>query len=125
MSLASKCLEQFDLERRLRGHVADLSLYFTYFSHLLLLTIEKLMYFGLFFIEISQHSRRTSDLSSSSSSESSSSDEDEPESRRSKSRSKRAKKERKHKSRRHKHSSSDSEGDGPLPLSRFFGNVKS
>eukprot|EP00268_Persea_americana_P002386 TRINITY_DN1071_c0_g1_i12.p1 TRINITY_DN1071_c0_g1~~TRINITY_DN1071_c0_g1_i12.p1 ORF type:complete len:197 (-),score=64.02 TRINITY_DN1071_c0_g1_i12:225-815(-) len=71
-----------------------------------------------------KNSRRPSD-SSSSSSESSSSDEEERESRRSKSRSKRTKKERKHRSKRRKHSSSDSEGGGPLPLSRFFGSVKS
>lgn len=74
-----------------------------------------------------QHSRKKSSESSpsSSSSEPSSSDE-ERESRRSKSSSKRAKKERKHKSKSHKHSGSDSEeGGGPLPLSRFFGNVKS
>ncbi|XP_058094327.1 uncharacterized protein LOC131240219 [Magnolia sinica] len=74
-----------------------------------------------------KHSRRRSSdsSSSSSSSESSSSDDEERESRRSKSRSKRTKKEKKHKS-RPKHSSSDSEeGGGPLPLSRFFGSVKS
>lgn len=79
------------------------------------------------FIGFSQNSRRPSD-SSSSSSESSSSDEEERESRRSKSRSKRTKKERKHRSKRRKHSSSESEGGGPggpLPLSRFFGSVKS
>lgn len=60
-----------------------------------------------------------------SSSESlSSSDEDE--SGRSRSRSKRSKKEKKHKSSRHKHSSkSKEETNGPVPLSRFFGNLKS
>ncbi|KAF8402404.1 hypothetical protein HHK36_013359 [Tetracentron sinense] len=74
-----------------------------------------------------KHSRRRSSesTSSSSSSESSSSDDEERKIRRSKSKLKRKKKERKHRSRT-KHSSSDSEeGDGPLPLSRFFGSVKS
>lgn len=70
--------------------------------------------------------RRSSDSSSSSSSsESSSSDDEERESRRSKSRSKRTRKERKHSSRsRSKNSSSDGE-EGPLPLSRFFGSIRS
>lgn len=72
-----------------------------------------------------QRSRRSSDSSSSSSSESSSSDDEERESKRSKSRSRRSKKEKKRRS-RSKHSSSESEeADGPLPLSRFFGSVKS
>ncbi|XP_010258440.1 PREDICTED: corepressor interacting with RBPJ 1 isoform X2 [Nelumbo nucifera] len=74
-----------------------------------------------------KHSRRRSSESSSSSSSSSSessSSEDERETKRSKSRSKR-RKERKHKSRT-KHSSSDTEeNNGPLPLSRFFGSMKS
>lgn len=72
-----------------------------------------------------KHSRRRSSesSSSSSSSESSSSDDEERESRRSKSRSKRTKKEKKHRS-KSKHSSSDEES-GPVPLSRFFGSVKS
>ncbi|KAK4387895.1 hypothetical protein Sango_2396100 [Sesamum angolense] len=72
-----------------------------------------------------KHSRRPSDSSSSSSSETSSSDDEKRESKRSKSRLKRRKKEKKHRS-RSKHSSSESEeADGPLPLSRFFGSVKS
>ncbi|KAL0392442.1 UNVERIFIED_CONTAM: hypothetical protein Sradi_2467000 [Sesamum radiatum] len=72
-----------------------------------------------------KHSRRSSDSSSSSSSETSSSDDEKRESKRSKSRLKRRKKEKKHRS-RSKHSSSESEeADGPLPLSRFFGSVKS
>uniref|UniRef100_A0A803KTR4 Uncharacterized protein n=1 Tax=Chenopodium quinoa TaxID=63459 RepID=A0A803KTR4_CHEQI len=73
-----------------------------------------------------KHSRRYSSDSSSSdsSSESSSSDEEERESRRSKSRTKKTRKERRHRS-RNKSSSTDDEAAGPLPLSRFFGNVKS
>lgn len=72
-----------------------------------------------------KHSRRCSESSSrSSSSESSSSDDEERESRRPKLKSKRTKKERKHRS-RSKHSSSDEGADGPLPLSRFFGTLKS
>lgn len=72
-----------------------------------------------------QRSKRSSDSSSSSSSESSSSDDEDRESKRSKSRSRRSKKEKKRRS-RSKHSSSESEeADGPLPLSRFFGSVKS
>ncbi|KAK4421979.1 hypothetical protein Salat_2148600 [Sesamum alatum] len=72
-----------------------------------------------------KHSRRSSDSSSSSSSEPSSSDDEKRESKRSKSRLKRRKKEKKHRS-RSKHSSSESEeAEGPLPLSRFFGSVKS
>ncbi|KAK8663604.1 hypothetical protein V6N13_083413 [Hibiscus sabdariffa] len=69
--------------------------------------------------------RRSSDpSSSSSSSESSSSDDEERESRRLKSKSRRDKK-KEHKS-RHKNSSTDNEeGEGPVPLSRFFGSVKS
>ncbi|CAN6836983.1 unnamed protein product [Brassica oleracea] len=58
-----------------------------------------------------------------SSSESSSSS-DEEESRRSRSSSRRSKKEKKHKSSRDKHSSKTKD-DGPVPLSRFFGNLKS
>ncbi|KAL0432874.1 UNVERIFIED_CONTAM: hypothetical protein Slati_2621700 [Sesamum latifolium] len=72
-----------------------------------------------------KHSKRSSESSSSSSSETSSSDDEKRESKRSKSRLKRRKKEKKHRS-RSKHSSSESEeADGPLPLSRFFGSVKS
>ncbi|WCJ21879.1 hypothetical protein M5689_003995 [Euphorbia peplus] len=70
-----------------------------------------------------KHSRReSSDSSSSSSSDSSSSDEDR-ESRRSKSRSKRTKKEKKHKS-KSKRSISGKDTDGPVPLSKFFGSMK-
>ncbi|XP_061989843.1 uncharacterized protein LOC133708396 [Rosa rugosa] len=74
-----------------------------------------------------KHSRRRSSESSSStsSSDSSSSEEDDRESRRSKSRSKRTKKEKKHRSRTKHSSSDDDEADGPVPLSRFFGSVKS
>ncbi|KAJ8527573.1 hypothetical protein K7X08_015024 [Anisodus acutangulus] len=75
-----------------------------------------------------KHSRRYSDSSSSSSSSESSSSEDEGrESRKSRSKSKRRKKERKHqsKSRSKQSTSDDDEADGPLPLSRFFGNIKS
>lgn len=75
-----------------------------------------------------KHSRRYSDSSSSSSSsESSSSDDEDRESRKSRSKSKRRKKEKKHLSRsRSKQSTSDDdEADGPLPLSRFFGSMKS
>ncbi|KAF3645645.1 hypothetical protein P3S67_007722 [Capsicum chacoense] len=75
-----------------------------------------------------KHSRRYSDSSSSSSSaESSSSDDEDRESRKSRSKSKRRKKENKHRSRsRSKQSTSDDdEADGPLPLSRFFGSMKS
>ncbi|XP_043718888.1 protein FAM133 [Telopea speciosissima] len=69
--------------------------------------------------------RRSSESSSPSSSSDSSSEDDERETKRTKSRSKRKKKERRHKSRR-KHFGSDSdESNGPLPLSRFFGSVKS
>ncbi|KAL7176740.1 hypothetical protein ACSBR2_030145 [Camellia fascicularis] len=74
-----------------------------------------------------KHSRRSFDSSSSSSSsESSSSDDEDRESRKSKSRSKKRKKEKKHRS-RSKHSRIDDEEEtgGPLPLSRFFGNLKS
>ncbi|KAL3506895.1 hypothetical protein ACH5RR_032277 [Cinchona calisaya] len=68
-----------------------------------------------------KHSRRYSDSSSSSSSSESSSTDDESGG----SKSKRRKKEKKHRS-RSKQSSSDSGGaDGPLPLSRFFGSMKS
>lgn len=74
-----------------------------------------------------QRSRRYSDSSSSSSSsESSSSDDEDRESRKSRSKSKRRKKEKKHQLRsRLKQSTSDDEADGPLPLSRFFGSIKS
>ncbi|XVE84397.1 hypothetical protein DITRI_Ditri17bG0009300 [Diplodiscus trichospermus] len=69
--------------------------------------------------------RRSSDSSSSSSSSrSSSSDEEERESKRSKSRSKREKK-KKHKSRNKNSSTDNEEAEGPVPLSRFFGSVKS
>ncbi|KAF6137479.1 hypothetical protein GIB67_027866 [Kingdonia uniflora] len=79
-----------------------------------------------------KHSRRKSTESSESSfsdssSDSSGSDDEDRETRRSRSRSSsrpKRKKERKHKS-RNKHSSESEEGDGPLPLSKFFGNVKS
>ena len=76
-------------------------------------------------ISFLQRSRRSSGSSSSSESSSGSDDEEETESRKSKSRSKKRKKEKKHRS-RSKHSSGD-DGDtgGPLPLSRFFGSVKS
>ncbi|XP_013630977.1 PREDICTED: protein FAM133B-like isoform X2 [Brassica oleracea var. oleracea] len=65
----------------------------------------------------------------SSSESSSSSDEEESRrsrssSRRSRSSSRRSKKEKKHKSSRDKHSSKTKD-DGPVPLSRFFGNLKS
>ncbi|GAV86828.1 hypothetical protein CFOL_v3_30254 [Cephalotus follicularis] len=74
-----------------------------------------------------KHSRRRSSPSSSSSSSSeySSSDDEERESRRSKARSKRTKKEKKHKSRTKNSGSDDEEADGPVPLSKFFGSVKS
>ncbi|CAN7095463.1 unnamed protein product [Brassica rapa subsp. narinosa] len=56
----------------------------------------------------------------------SSSSSDEDESRRSRSSSKRSTKEKKHKSSRDKRSTkSKHETDGPVPLSRFFGNLKS
>ncbi|GKV04413.1 hypothetical protein SLE2022_342620 [Rubroshorea leprosula] len=73
-----------------------------------------------------KHSRRRSSdsSSSSSSSESSSSDDEGRESKRSKSRSKRDKK-KKHRSRNKNSSSDNEETDGPVPLSRFFGSVKS
>ncbi|THG11954.1 NKAP-like protein [Camellia sinensis] len=70
-----------------------------------------------------KHSRRSFE---SSSSESSSSGNEERESRTSKSRSKKRKKEKKHRSRsKHSSSSDDEKAGGPLPLSRFFGSVKS
>ncbi|BFG40362.1 protein FAM133 [Prunus yedoensis var. nudiflora] len=74
-----------------------------------------------------KHSRRRSSesSSSSSSSDSYSSEEEERDSKRSKSRSKRTKKEKKHRSRTKHSSSDDDEADGPVPLSRFFGSVKS
>ncbi|KAI5320855.1 PREDICTED: FAM133 [Prunus dulcis] len=74
-----------------------------------------------------KHSRRRSSesSSSSSSSDSYSSEEEERDSKRSKSRSKRTRKEKKHRSRTKHSSSDDDEADGPVPLSRFFGSVKS
>ncbi|KAK6146371.1 hypothetical protein DH2020_020240 [Rehmannia glutinosa] len=72
-----------------------------------------------------KRSRRSSDSSPSSSSETSSSDVDERESKRSKSRLKRNKKEKKHRSRSKQLISENGKADGPLPLSRFFGNLKS
>ncbi|XP_009783186.1 uncharacterized protein LOC107796319 isoform X1 [Nicotiana tabacum] len=73
-----------------------------------------------------KHSRRYSESSSSSSSsESSSSDDDDRESRKSRSKSKRRKKEKKHQSKSKQSTSDDEEADGPLPLSRFFGSMKS
>ncbi|XP_044497589.1 serine/arginine-rich splicing factor 6-like [Mangifera indica] len=73
-----------------------------------------------------KHSRRRSSESSCSSSPSdSSSDDEERESSRSKSRSKRSKKEKKRKSRTKHSSSDDEEAGGPVPLSRFFGSLKS
>lgn len=73
-----------------------------------------------------QHSRRSSESSSSESSSCSSSSDDERVSRRSKSTSKRSKKEKKHKSRSKVADDDNNEdGDGPVPLSRFFGNIKS
>ncbi|CAM8975193.1 unnamed protein product [Rhodiola kirilowii] len=78
-----------------------------------------------------KHSKRKLDSSSSSSSSDDSSSDDaeddhEKETRRSKSRSKKSKKEKKHHSRsKHtKHREADGT-DGPMPLSKFFGNVKS
>ncbi|KAE8726686.1 Mitogen-activated protein kinase 6 [Hibiscus syriacus] len=69
--------------------------------------------------------RRSSDSSSSSSSsESSSSEDEERESRKSKSKSRREKK-KKHKSRNRNSSTDNEDGEGPVPLSRFFGSVKS
>ncbi|EYU36670.1 hypothetical protein ABFS82_14G289400 [Erythranthe guttata] len=62
---------------------------------------------------------------SHSSSGTSSSDEDDRESKRSKSKLKRRKKEKKHRSRSKHVSSENDEANGPLPLSRFFGNLKS
>ncbi|RAL48271.1 hypothetical protein DM860_005695 [Cuscuta australis] len=70
--------------------------------------------------------KRSSDYSSSSSSSessSSSSDDEERDSRKSKSKSKRKKKEKKRRS-RSKDRNAEETG-GPLPLSRFFGSVKS
>ncbi|XP_044465289.1 pre-mRNA-processing factor 40 homolog A-like isoform X2 [Mangifera indica] len=73
-----------------------------------------------------KHSRRRSSESGCSSSPSdSSSDDEERESSRSKSRSKRSKKEKKRKSRTKHSSSDDEEAGGPVPLSRFFGSLKS
>ncbi|KAE8721990.1 Mitogen-activated protein kinase 6 [Hibiscus syriacus] len=69
--------------------------------------------------------RRSSDSSSSSSSsESSSSDGEERESRRLKSKSRREKK-KKHKSKNRNSSTDNEDGEGPVPLSIFFGSVKS
>ncbi|KAL6582349.1 hypothetical protein OROMI_006363 [Orobanche minor] len=70
-----------------------------------------------------KRSRRSSDSSSSSSSEISSSDDDERESKRSRSRLKRSKKGKKHRSKRS--GGENDEAEGPLPLSRFFGRLKS
>ncbi|VFQ75566.1 unnamed protein product [Cuscuta campestris] len=72
--------------------------------------------------------KRSSDYSSSSSSSessSSSSDDEERDSRRSKSKSKRKKKEKKRRSRSKDRNAEEEETEGPLPLSRFFGSVKS
>ncbi|XP_010526656.1 PREDICTED: NF-kappa-B-activating protein-like [Tarenaya hassleriana] len=69
-----------------------------------------------------KHSRRRS---SDSSSFSDSSGSDDEEYRRSRSSSKRTKKEKKHRSRDKHSSKSKEEADGPVPLSRFFGNLKS
>ncbi|KAE9613569.1 hypothetical protein Lal_00016012 [Lupinus albus] len=71
-----------------------------------------------------KHSRRSSSSSSSSSYSSSSEEEEERASRRSKSKSKRSKKDKKARS-RNKGSGTGSDDDGPVPLSRFFGSVKS
>ncbi|CAN0922976.1 hypothetical protein LINGRAHAP2_LOCUS33332 [Linum grandiflorum] len=77
-----------------------------------------------------KHSRRRSPDSSSmssSSSDASSSDDEERESKRSKSRSSRSsrKKEKRHRSRSKRSTAEKEDVDGPVPLSRFFGNVKS
>ncbi|GFY82838.1 hypothetical protein Acr_02g0010780 [Actinidia rufa] len=72
-----------------------------------------------------KRSRRSSGSCSSSESSSGSDDEEETESRKSKSRSKKRKKENKHRSRSKHSSSDDGDTEGPLPLSRFFGRVKS
>ncbi|CAN1194508.1 hypothetical protein LINPERPRIM_LOCUS8351 [Linum perenne] len=76
-----------------------------------------------------KHSRRRSPDSSSmssSSSDVSSSDDEERDSKRSKSRSSRSrKKEKRHRSRSKRSTGDHEDGDGPVPLSRFFGNVKS
>ncbi|EYU17638.1 hypothetical protein ABFS82_07G104100 [Erythranthe guttata] len=71
--------------------------------------------------------RESSDSSSTSSSETSSSDDEERERKRSKSRSKKSKREKKHRSRSSKQlrSGNEEEAEGPLPLSRFFGSLKS
>ncbi|VFQ72508.1 unnamed protein product [Cuscuta campestris] len=72
--------------------------------------------------------KRSSDYSSSSSSSessSSSSDDEERDSRKSKSKSKRKKKEKKRRSRSKDRNAEEEETGGPLPLSRFFGSVKS
>ncbi|KAF8101247.1 hypothetical protein N665_0208s0034 [Sinapis alba] len=69
--------------------------------------------------------RHSSDSSSSSSSSSESSSSDEEESRRSRSSSKRSKREKKHKSKGRHSSKSKDEDDGPVPLSKFFGSLKS
>ncbi|GMH19733.1 hypothetical protein Nepgr_021574 [Nepenthes gracilis] len=73
-----------------------------------------------------KHSRTSDSSSSSSTSESSSSDNEHRESRRLRSRSKRSKKERKRRSRsKHSGCDDDEEAKGPLPLSRFFGSMRS
>lgn len=70
--------------------------------------------------------KRSSDYSSSSSeSSSSSSDDEERDSRKSKSKSKRKKKEKKRRSSSKGCNAEEEETEGPLPLSRFFGSVKS
>ncbi|KAF7805302.1 protein FAM133-like [Senna tora] len=73
-----------------------------------------------------KHARRSSGSSSSASSScSSSSDDEERVSRKSKSTSKRSKKEKKHKSGTKGADKDNEDADGPVPLSRFFGNIKS
>ncbi|XP_054811333.1 uncharacterized protein LOC129312686 isoform X2 [Prosopis cineraria] len=72
-----------------------------------------------------KHSRRASESSSPVSSSYSSSSDDERVSRRSKSTSKRSKKEKKHKSRSKVADDDNEDGGGPVPLSRFFGSIKS
>lgn len=73
--------------------------------------------------------KRSSDYSSSSSSSesysNSSSEDEDRESRKSKSKSRRRKKEKKRRSRSKDCRAEEEEAEGPLPLSRFFGSVKS
>ncbi|GFS45907.1 hypothetical protein Acr_00g0098930 [Actinidia rufa] len=71
-----------------------------------------------------KRSKRSSGSSSSSESSSGSDDEDETESGKSKSRSNK-RKEKKRRSRSKHSRSNDGDTGGPLPLSRFFGSVKS